>query len=85
MSLFNEAAVQTPVKAKVSKHIEVDDPTAFLDIIQMWWAYEGSVMSVEELSKKLGFMVKTCEKKANKDDMFIKNGHIRYIEDVVAK
>ena len=85
VSLFNEAAVQTPVKAKVSKHIEVDDPTAFLDVIQMWWAYEGSVMSVEELSKKLGFMIKACEKKANKDDVFIKNGHIRYIEDVVAK
>lgn len=84
-SLFNEASISAPVKAKVTKHIEIDSPTAFLDIIQLWWTHEGSQMNVEQLSKKLGFMVKACEKLANKEDITLTNDAIRYVEDVVAK
>lgn len=84
-TLFDQASISAPVKAKITKHIEIDAPDAFIDIIQLWWTHEGSKMSVDELSKKLGFMVKACEKLCNKDDISIKNEHIHYIEDIVAK
>lgn len=85
-TLFNEAtSISTPVKAKVTQHIEIDAPEAFLDIIQLWWAIDGCTMTVEELSKKLSFMVKTCEKQANKEQNYIKNPSIRYVEDIKAK
>lgn len=85
-TLFDQApSVAAPVKAKVSHHIEVDAPEGFLSIIQMWWAHEGSKMSLEDLSKKLGFMVKTCEKLKNKEDLSVIDEHVRYIEDIAAK
>ena len=85
-TLFDIApTVSAPVKAKVSYHIEVDKPEGFLSIIQMWWANEGSKLTVDELGKKLGFMVKACEKLKNKDDVAIVDENVRYVEDVVAK
>lgn len=84
-TLFDQTSSSVPVKAKVSKHIEVYTPSAFLDIMQLWWAREGSQMTVEDLTKKLGFMIKTAEKAANKDDVIINNKGIRYVEDVTAK
>ncbi len=85
-TLFDIApAVSEPVKAKVSHHIEVDKPEGYLSIIQMWWTYEGVKLSVDELGKKLGFMVKACEKLKNKDDVSIVDENVRYVEDVVAK
>lgn len=84
-TLFDQTSSSTPVKAKVSKHIEVLAPSAFLDIMQLWWSREGSQMTVEDLTKKLGFMIKTAEKAANKDDIIINNNGIRYVEDVTAK
>jgi hypothetical protein len=51
----------------------------------MWWTYEGVKLSVDELGKKLGFMVKACEKLKNKDDVSIVDENVRYVEDVVAK
>lgn len=85
-NLFDQTpSVAAPVKAKVSHHIEIDAPEGFLAIIQMWWAHEGSTMTVEELQKKLGFMVKTCEKLKNKDDVSVIDQNVRYVEDIVAK
>ena len=85
-TLFDLAPeISTPVKAKVSYHIEIDEPEGFLQVIQMWWSHEGSKMSVDELSKKLGFMVKACEKLKNKDDISIVDKNVHYVEDVVAK
>lgn len=84
--LFNEApSVSKPVKAKITQHIEIDAPQAFLDIIQLWWSTDGCNMTVEELSKKLSFMVKACEKQANKEQNYINNPFIRYVEDIKAK
>ena len=58
--LFDQTpTVAAPVKAKVSHRIEIDAPEGYLAIIQMWWAHEGSKMSLEDLAKKLGFMTKT--------------------------
>lgn len=85
-TLFDQTpTVSAPVKVKVSHHIEVDAPNGYLAIIQMWWAHEGSNMSLEELAKKLGFMVKTCEKLKNKDDLSVIDPAVRYVEDIAAK
>lgn len=85
-SLFDQTpTVSAPVKVKVSHHIEVDDPKGYIAIIQMWWAHEGSNMSLEDLNKKLGFMVKTCEKLKNKEDISVTDDNVRYVEDIAAK
>lgn len=85
-TLFDQApTIETPVKAKVTHHIEVDSQSGFTAIIQMWWTHEGSKLSIEELNKKLGFMVKACEKLKNKEDITVIDDNVRYVEDVVAK
>jgi hypothetical protein len=42
-------------------------------------------MTLEELSKKLGFMVKLCEKLKNKDEITVIDDNVRYVEDITAK
>jgi hypothetical protein len=85
-TLFDQTpTVAAPVKAKVSHRIEIDAPEGYLAIIQMWWAHEGSKMSLEDLAKKLGFMVKTCEKLKNKEDLAIIDEHVIYVEEIAAK
>lgn len=84
-SLFDQTSVGYAIKAKVSKHIEIDDASGYIDIMQMWWTHEGAMMDKDKLAKKLGFMVKVCEQLANKDGITIKNDKIRYVEDIVAK
>lgn len=84
--LFDQTpTVAAPVKAKVSHRIEIDAPEGYLSIIQMWWAHEGSKMSLDDLAKKLGFMTKTCEKLKNKEDIAIVDEHVLYIEEIAAK
>lgn len=85
-TLFDQTpTVSAPVKAKVSHHIEIDAPEGYLAIIQMWWAHEGSKMSLEDLAKKLGFMTKACEKLKNKEDISVIDENVRYVEDIAAK
>lgn len=85
-SLFDQSpSVTQAPKVKISHHIEVDKPEGFVSIIQMWWAHEGSNMSVDDLYRKLGFMVKACEKLKNKDDIAVTDDNVRYVEDIAAK
>ena len=85
-SLFDQAPTIVAVpKVKVSHHIEVAAPEAFVDIMQTWWAHEGSKMSVEDLTKKLSFMVKACEKLYDKQDVAIDSAYVKYVEDIQAK
>lgn len=84
-SLFDQTQTTAAPKVKISHHIEIDKPEGFLAIIQMWWAHEGSTMTLEELQKKLGFMVKTCEKLKNKEDVSVIDTNVRYVEDIAAK
>lgn len=85
-SLFDQTpTVSAPVKAKVTHHIEIDSSDGYLAIVQMWWAHEGSKLALDDLNKKLGFMVKTCEKLKNKEDISVIDKHVHYVEDVVAK
>ena len=84
--LFDQTpTVAAPVKAKVSHRIEIDAPEGYLAIIQMWWAHEGSKMSLDDLAKKVGFMTKTCEKLKNKEDLAIIDEHVIYVEEIAAK
>ena len=85
-SLFDQTpTISAPVKAKVSHHIEIDDPKGYIAIMQMWWTHEGSAMPIEDLAKKLGFMVKACEKLKNKEDVSVTDPNVHYVEDIVAK
>lgn len=84
-SLFDQTSAASAPKAKISHHIEIDKKEGFLAIIQMWWAHEGSTMTIEELTKKLGFMVKACEKLKNKDEITVIDDNVRYVEDITAK
>ena len=85
-SLFDQTpTISAPVKAKVSHHIEIDDPKGYIAIMQMWWTHEGSTLSIEDLAKKLGFMVKACEKFKNKEDVSVTDPNVHYVEDIVAK
>ena len=84
-SLFDQTQTAAAPKVKISHHIEIDKPEGFIAIIQMWWAHEGSTMTLEDLQKKLGFMVKTCEKLKNKEDISVNDQNVRYVEDIAAK
>ena len=77
---------KTVVNAKVSKRIEVQDKQGFLNIIQYWWTGVGLNMTIEELSKKLDFMVTYAEREANKNfDKSIDCPQIKWVDDVKAK
>lgn len=84
-NLFDQTQTAAAPKVKISHHIEIDKPEGFLSIIQMWWTHEGSTMTLEELNKKLGFMVKTCEKLKNKEEVSVVDPNVRYVEDIAAK
>ena len=42
-------------------------------------------MSLEDLGKKLSFMVKACEKLYDKQDVEISSPYLKYVEDIQAK
>lgn len=84
--LFNQAGyVSNPIKAKITEHIEILEKSAWIDIIQTWWAKKGIEMDDETLEKKLGFMKKAVEDLNNKEDYKILSEKIKYIEDIKAK
>lgn len=88
--LFSQSAVGSPIyqpKTQVKKKIVIKSALGFLDILNLWWATEGSVLSVEELSKKFKSQITHCEKLANdkSDPRLIQSDHIAYEEDVKAK
>lgn len=85
---FNKAAEAIPTTtpdAKVTKKIKVNNPKGFLEIYQMWFLAEGMDMSIPDLEKVHRKMITFCEKKANKDNEFIKSAFVEYIDDIKAK
>ena len=86
-SLFNqtETTTESKTKVKVVKRLVVADAKGWLEIIQQWWAIEGSSLSADKLASKLEFMRKACEKHANKEDEFIVSPYIKYEDEVTAK
>lgn len=86
-SLFAQTSVDntSKQKIKVTKRLVVTDKNAWLDIIQQWWAIEGSSMSPDKLASKLEFMRKACEKHANNEEEYIVSPYIKYEDEVTAK
>lgn len=87
-NLFNQqsASVQGyQPKVKVSQKIEVLNPEGIMPILSMWWSKEGCTLSVEELSKMFKKQIAFCEKLANKDNVYIQDESVAYVDDVKAK
>lgn len=85
---FNAAAatIQTSIPdAKVTKKIKVNNAKGFLEVYQMWFLGEGVNLSLDELEKVHKKMLTFCEKKANKDNEYIKSAFVEYIDEVKAK
>lgn len=85
--LFGMAKAGQPYtpKAKVSKKIRISDPSAFLDILSLWWQREGSALSVDELSKIFKKQLTFCEKLATKEGVLADGPGIEYYDDVKAQ
>ena len=86
-SLFNQTETSSgaKTKVKVTKRLVVADTKGWLEIIQQWWAIEGSSLPADKLASKLEFMRKACEKHANKEDELIVSPYIKYEDEVTAK
>lgn len=76
--------VYTP-KAKVSKKLKINDASAFLGIVSMWWQHEGCTLTIEELAKIFRRQISFCEKLATKDNIFVDSAALEYIDDVKAQ
>ncbi len=86
-SLFDgQAAVAAyQPKTKVTKRINLLNPEGIMPILSLWWSKEGCTLTVEELAKMFKKQITFCEKLANKEDIFVKNESVEYIEEVKAK
>ncbi len=86
-SLFGAQAVvqgYTP-KVKVTQKIELLNPEGIMAILGMWWGKEGCTLSTEELAKMFKKQITFCEKLANKENIFIEDESVAYIDDVKAQ
>ena len=86
-SLFeNQAAASTyRPKAKVTKKINILNPEGIMPVISLWWSKEGCNLPVDELTKMFKKQISFCEKLANKDEVFIQNESVEYVDEVKAK
>lgn len=86
-SLFDAQATTSTYqpKTKVTKKINLLNPEGIMPVISLWWSKEGCTLSVEELSKMFKKQITFCEKLANKDELFIQNESVEYVDEVKAK
>ena len=86
-SLFDgQAAVSAyQPKTKVTKKINLLNPDGIMPIISLWWSKEGCTLSVDELAKMFKKQITFCEKLANKEEVFIQNESVEYVDEVKAK
>ena len=86
-SLFDgQAAASTyQPKTKVTKKINLLNPEGIMPVISLWWSKEGCTLSVDELAKMFKKQIAFCEKLANKDEIFIQNESVEYVDEVKAK
>lgn len=86
-SLFDgqAAVVGCQPKTKVTKKINLLNPEGIMPVIALWWSKEGCTLTVEELSKMFKKQITFCEKLANKEDIFVRNESVEYIEEVKVK
>lgn len=72
-------------KMKVTQKIELLNPEGIMPILSMWWSKEGCTLTVDELTKMFKKQITFCEKLANKDNVYIQDESVSYIDDVKAK
>ena len=86
-SLFDgqAAVVGYQPKTKATKKINLLNPEGIMPILSLWWSKEGCTLTVEELAKMFKKQITFCEKLANKEDIFVRNESVEYIEEVKAK
>lgn len=86
-SLFNGQATLSGYqpKTKVTKKINLLNPEGIMPIISLWWSKEGCTLTVDELAKMFKRQIAYCEKLANKDEVFIRNESVEYVDEVRAK
>ena len=86
-SLFDgQAAASTyQPKTKVTKKINLLNPEGIMPVISLWWSKEGCTLSVDELAKMFKKQIAFCEKLANKEEVFIQNESVEYVDEVKAK
>lgn len=86
-SLFNAQATMAgyQAKTKVTKKINLLNPEGIMPVIALWWSKEGCTLSVEELSKMFKKQITFCEKLANKEDIFVNDESVEYVDEVKAK
>lgn len=87
-NLFGQQAAQMQgyqPKVKVARKIVLLNPEGIMPVLSMWWSKEGCKLSVEELSKMFKKQITFCEKLADKEEIFIHDESVEYVEDVKAK
>lgn len=86
-SLFDGQAVASAYqpKAKVTKKIVLLNPEGIMPVISLWWSKEGCHLSAEELAKMFKKQITFCENLANKEEIFIENESVEYVDEVKAK
>ena len=86
-SLFDgqAAVVGYQPKTKVTKKINLLNPEGIMPILSLWWSKEGCTLTVEELVKMFKKQITFCEKLANKEDIFVRNESVEYVDEVKAK
>lgn len=86
-SLFDGQAASSSYqpKTKVSKRINLLNPEGIPVIIAMWWSKEGCRLHTDELTKMFKKQITFCEKLANKEEIFIKDENVEYVDEVKAK
>ena len=86
-SLFDSQAAASTYhpKTKVTKKINLLNPEGIMPVISLWWSKEGCNLSVDELVKMFKKQIAFCEKLANKDEIFIQNESVEYVDEVKAK
>lgn len=72
-------------KTKVTKKINLLNPEGIMPILSLWWSKEGCTLTVEELAKMFKKQIAFCEKLANKEDIFVRNESVEYVDEVKAK
>lgn len=86
-SLFDSQAAASTYqpKTKVTKKINLLNPEGIMPVISLWWSKEGCTLSVEELAKMFKKQIAFCEKIANKEEVFIQNESVEYVDEVKAR
>ncbi len=86
-SLFNQQATVAGYqpKTKVTKKINLLNPEGIMPILSLWWSKEGCTLTVDELNKMFKKQITFCEKLANKEDIFVNDENVEYVDEVKAK